>query len=64
MSPPPIEYLRHILDEARFLADQASTSNRERFLCDETAKRACVRSAEVIGEATKNVPPSFRERYP
>ncbi len=64
MSPPPTEYLHHILDEARFLADQASRSSQESFLCDETAKRAYVRSAEVIGAAAKNVPPSFRERYP
>jgi uncharacterized protein with HEPN domain len=64
MSPPPIECLRHILDETRFLADQVSRSSRERFLCDETAKRAYVRSVEVIGQAAKNVPPGFRERYP
>jgi uncharacterized protein with HEPN domain len=64
MSPPPIEYLRHILDEARFLADQITGSSRERFLSDETAKRACVRSLEVVGEAAKKVPPAFRDRYP
>jgi uncharacterized protein with HEPN domain len=31
---------------------------------DETAKRAFVRSIEVIGEATKKVPTQLKERYP
>jgi len=64
MSLPPLEYLQHILDEATYLATQASASNRDRFMCDETAKRAYVRSIEVLGEAAKNVPPDFRDRYP
>ena len=64
MSLPPLEYLHHILDEVNYLATQASASSRERFLDDETAKRAYVRSIEIIGEATKHVPQDFRERYP
>lgn len=31
------------------------------FLEDETIQRAFVRSRETIGEATKNLPPEFRE---
>ena len=64
MSLSPLEYLRHILDEGRYLSTQAKASDRERFMRDETAKRAFVRSIEIIGEATKNVPPEFRGRYP
>jgi len=60
----PLEYLRHVLDEATYLADVAKATDREHFLADETAKRACVRSMEVIGEAVKHVPSDFRERYP
>ena len=34
-----------------------------RVLSDETIRRAFVRSLEVIGEATKNLPPEFREEH-
>lgn len=64
MSVPPRDYLRHILDEAAFLAQQAAASSLEAFLADETAKRAWVRSLEVIGEAANKVPPDFRQGYP
>jgi len=31
---------------------------------DETVKRAFVRSIEIIGEASKQVPEDFRQKYP
>ncbi len=64
MSPSPLEYLRHILDETKYLAEQTHALSQERFLKDETAKRAFVRSIEIIGEAAKKVPPQMRQRYP
>ena len=63
MSDLWLNYLRHILDEAAFLARAAAELSLERFLADETAKRACVRSIEIIGEAAKKVPPELRQRY-
>lgn len=64
MSPSPLEYLRHILDEAKYLSEQTNVLSQEQFLNDETAKRAFVRSIEIIGEAAKKVPPEMRQRYP
>ncbi|HYW79183.1 MAG TPA: DUF86 domain-containing protein [Thermoguttaceae bacterium] len=64
MSLSPLEYLRHILDEAKYLAAESSSANLDRFLGDETAKRAYVRSIEIIGGAVKHVPQEFRQRYP
>jgi uncharacterized protein with HEPN domain len=64
MSLSPLEYLRHILDETEYLAVQANALSRDPFVQDETLKRAFVRSLEIIGEATKKVPPEFRQRYP
>ncbi len=32
MSPSPLEYLRHILDEAKYLTTQANTLSKEQFI--------------------------------
>jgi len=64
MSLSPLEYLRHILEEADYISRQTSALSREEFLQDETVKRAFARSIEIIGEATKRVPPGLRQRYP
>ena len=63
MSISPIEYLRHIRDEARFLERATASVNLQDFMADEVLKRACVRALEVIGEAAKKVPESLRARY-
>ena len=47
MSLSPLEYLRHILDEAKYLTEQANLLSREQFLKDETAKRAHRRSTQL-----------------
>lgn len=58
------EYLRHILDEAEFLKHEVSKLDERSFWNDETAKRAFVRSIEVIGEAVKQIPEGVRSKYP
>ena len=63
MSPSPLEYLRHILDEIVYLEGQSKGLKKDAFLQDETLKRAFVRSIEIIGEATKKVPGEFRQKY-
>jgi len=60
MSLSPLDYLRHILDEGKYLAAQAKAMAQESFMRDETAKRAFVRSIKIIGEAAKKVPPELR----
>jgi uncharacterized protein with HEPN domain len=64
MRPSVREYLRHILDEARYLNSVVQGVTLERFLQDETLKRAFVRSLEVIGEAVKQIPDNVREPHP
>lgn len=58
------EYLKHILDEAEFLSGQLESLDLEKFFNDESAKRAFVRSIEVIGEAVKQIPPEERSFHP
>ncbi len=58
------EYLRHILDETAFLEGRVASLSRDSFWNDESAKRAFVRSIEVIGEAVKQIPSDIRTLYP
>ncbi|MFN4255026.1 MAG: DUF86 domain-containing protein [Saprospiraceae bacterium] len=37
--------------------------SKDQLLDDETLKRAVVRSLEIIGEATKNIPADFRQKW-
>jgi uncharacterized protein with HEPN domain len=64
MSPSPHDYLRHIREEGLFITSQCKGLSFEAFETDETLKRAVVRSLEIIGEATKQLPSSILERYP
>ncbi|MBI2924428.1 MAG: DUF86 domain-containing protein [Verrucomicrobia bacterium] len=64
MPPSTLDYLRHILDEAKYLVEASQNLTKAEFLADPTRKRAFVRSLEIIGEATKKVPPEFRAKYP
>ena len=57
-------YLRHILDEATYLATQASSSDLDSFLDDPTLRRAFARSIEIMGEATKQLSDDLCKRYP
>jgi uncharacterized protein with HEPN domain len=64
MSPSPLEYLRHILDETEYLMKRSAGLSKKEFLQDETLKRAFVRSIEIIGEAVKKVPPDITDKCP
>ncbi|MGC8494070.1 MAG: DUF86 domain-containing protein [Syntrophobacteraceae bacterium] len=64
MPPSPLEYVRHILDEADYLLSESRNLDKETFLSSETLKRAFVRSIEIIGEASKKITVEWRQRYP
>ncbi len=64
MSLDEVAYVKHMLDEARYLEGAAATLERAAFLSDPTLQRAFVRSFEIIGEAAKHVSEPFRARYP
>ena len=59
-----VDYLRHILEETRFLLDQSADLKKDDFFENPTLKRAFVRSLEIIGEAAKQIPGDFRNKYP
>jgi uncharacterized protein with HEPN domain len=64
MSFAPREYLLHILEEADYLIRESTAIAEDQFMTDETLQRAFVRSIEIIGEAAKKIPETFRENHP
>ena len=60
----PKPYLEHILQECEFLIEESKEIEFEDFIRNPVLMRAFVRSLEVIGEAVKNLPMEFREKYP
>jgi uncharacterized protein with HEPN domain len=63
MSFEPLEYLRHILLEVEYLETASQSLSEEQFMRDGTVQRAFIRSLEIIGEATKQLPDEFRSRH-
>ena len=64
MSRSPLDYLQPILDECRFILLAVPEQTLiEDFFSDEEKKRAIVRSLEIIGEATKNIPIDFKLKH-
>ena len=64
MSYEPLEVLRHILAEVDFLVGVRETLTRQTLEEDGVMQRAVVRSLEIIGEASKRVPPEMRDANP
>jgi len=58
------EYLNHIHDELVYLDSIKEGLEKSYFLNNETMKRAVVRSIEIIGEASKQIPDDLRNEYP
>jgi len=58
-----LEYLRHIVDETGYLMERAQGLTHEQFMRDATLKRAFVRSIEIIGEASKQIPDDIKRKY-
>lgn len=64
MSFEPRDYLHHILMEVDYLIARKTGLSYAQFSEDATLQRAFVRSLEIIGEAAKKVPVSFRDQHP
>jgi uncharacterized protein with HEPN domain len=61
---PDVVFLKHILDEIDFVLAATSGKTVTDLLDDGMLQRACARSIEIIGEATKNVSFAFRKANP
>ena len=58
-----LPFLKHILDETKFLLNETGGFTYEDFIAKELLKRGCIRSLEVIGEAVKNFSTDFKKKY-
>lgn len=59
----PRERLWHILDAIERI-EQYASAGRELFDRDELVQNWMVRHIQIIGEAARNIPKDFRDRYP
>ncbi len=59
----PIEYLKHIRDECEYLLKNSTDMNYDDFIDNDTLKRSFVRSLEIIGEATKQLPQELTQQH-
>ena len=55
--------INYIFDEINYIILKSKNLNFENVKNNETLKRALIWSLEVVGEASKNLPASFREKH-
>jgi len=56
-------FIQDILENIRDLEVFSRGLNKEEFAKNKLKQNAIIRSLEVIGEAVKNIPDSFREKH-
>jgi len=57
-------FLEHIIESIELLEEYLKGVTKEKFVKNKAKQDLAVRRLEVIGEAVKNIPKSFREKYP
>jgi len=55
-------YLHHIIDAVSSI-EEYTANGREAFMASKMIQDAVIRNLEVIGEAVKNISPSFRNEH-
>ena len=58
------DYLSDITEAISDIAEFIESLTFEEFISDKKTTNAVIRSLEVLGEATKNIPVSVRDQYP
>lgn len=57
-------YLQHILDSIKWIESYVSDISQEQFLVDHLVQDAVIRQIEIIGEASKKLSNSLKQKYP
>ena len=64
MNKEPLVFIEHILESINRIESFSKGLNREKFSKNELKQSAIIRQLEIIGEAVKNLPTSFVNKYP
>lgn len=64
MNKEPLIFIEHILDSIKNIETFMKNISKEYFFKNREKQSAVIRQIEVIGEAVKNIPDSFRGEYP
>jgi len=59
-----VEYVNHILDTISDIESSIKGLSKQDFINNKDVRDANLRRLEIIGEAVKNLPIRFREKYP
>ncbi|TRZ89012.1 MAG: DUF86 domain-containing protein [Methanosarcinales archaeon] len=58
------DFVRDILDSVNAIEEFIKGNTFSNFIKERKTNFAVIRAIEIIGEATKNIPKSFRSKYP
>ena len=64
MKRDPMLFIEDVLESIKNIEEFISGFNKEKFLKSKLRQSAVIRQLEVIGEAVKNIPESFRNENP
>ncbi len=64
MTKEPVVFIEHILKNIEKIESSLKNIQMEVFLKNADLNDAIIRRLEIIGEATKNIPLSFRKKFP
>ncbi len=57
-------FIEDILNSIKNIEEFSKNLDKDKFSKDNLRQSAIIRQLEIIGEAVKNIPTSFREKYP
>ncbi|MFA5019898.1 MAG: DUF86 domain-containing protein [Candidatus Pacearchaeota archaeon] len=57
-------FIEDIIKSIKNIEEFSRGLNKEKFSRDNLRQSAIIRQLEIIGEAVKNIPSNFREKYP
>ena len=64
MKKEPLIFIEHILENIENIDNFSKEISKNDFFKDKLRQNAIIRAIEIIGEAVKNLPDSFKNKYP